>query len=270
MTNGSERPGRPEFRPTPQFLFGVFVIAAGVLFTLDNLGVLHAEDYTRFWPVGLVAIGALKLSHSHKGPSAITGFLFLFVGMWQLLEELTVFRIRFADIWPLLLVVFGIYLVWRGVSSRGEAAPCRRTSARAERLEPTETDGTSLRDAVPTPVETPLRTDDGSSRLSAVAILGAFSRGSNSKAFRGADLTAIMGGCEVDLRNAAIDGEAYADVFALWGGIEIRVPDNWTIESHVVPILGGVDDQTRAPQNATKHRLILRGFAIMGGVEIKN
>lgn len=255
MTNGSERPGRPEFRPTPQFLFGLFVIAAGVLFTLDNLGVLQAEDYTRFWPVGLVAIGALKLSHSHRGSGAVAGFLFLFAGMWLLLEELTVFRIRFADIWPLLLVIFGIYLVWRGVSSSGEAGACVRGSA-ADRLEPGAT--------------SPRVSDDGSSRLSAVAILGAFSRGSNSKAFRGADLTAIMGGCEVDLRNAAIDGEAYADVFALWGGIEIRVPDNWTIESHVVPILGGVDDQTRAPQNATKHRLILRGFAIMGGVEIKN
>jgi predicted membrane protein len=252
----SERPGKPEFRPTPQLLFGLFVIAAGVLFTLDNFGVLHAEDYTRFWPVGLVAIGALKLSHSHKGSGAVAGFLFLFVGMWLLLEELTVFRIRLTDIWPLLLVVFGIYLVWRGVSSSGEPGACVRRSARADRLEPGET---------------PLRvSDDGSSRLSAVAILGAFSRGSNSKAFRGADLTAIMGGCEVDLRNAAINGEAYVDVFALWGGIEIRVPDNWTIESHVVPILGGVDDQTRPPQNATMHRLILRGFAIMGGVEIKN
>lgn len=257
MTNGMSEPaGKAEFRPTPQLLFGLFVIAAGVLFTLDNFGVLQAEDYTRFWPVGLVAIGALKLSHSHKGSGAFAGFLFLFVGMWLLLEELTVFRIRFADIWPLLLVVFGTYLVWRGVSSREETGACVRGSARSDRLEPGEP---------------PLRvSDDGSSRMSAVAILGAFSRGSNSKAFRGADLTAIMGGCEVDLRNAAINGEAYVDVFALWGGIEIRVPDNWTIESHVVPILGGVDDQTRPPQNATMHRLILRGFAIMGGVEIKN
>jgi hypothetical protein len=34
--------------------------------------------------------------------------------------------------------------------------------------------------------------------------------------------------------------------------------------------MGGVDDKTRPPQTATAHRLVLRGVAIMGGIEIKN
>jgi hypothetical protein len=72
------------------------------------------------------------------------------------------------------------------------------------------------------------------------------------------------------LRHAAIDGEAVIDVFALWGGIEIRVPEDWSVESRVVPILGGVDDKTRPPQGASRHRLVLRGFVIMAGVEVKN
>lgn len=165
----------------------------------------------------------------------MAGMFFVLVGVWWLLESLTVFEIDVRDYWPLLLVFFGSYLVWQGLSVR----------ARPSVLE-------------------------GGSMVSALAILGAVTRGSNVRDFRGADLTAIMGGCEIDLRNAAIDGEAYVDVFALWGGIEIRVPDTWTIESRVVPILGGVDDQTRAPQSAAVHRLILRGVAIMGGVEIKN
>ena len=52
--------------------------------------------------------------------------------------------------------------------------------------------------------------------------------------------------------------------------IEIRVPEDWTVVSRVVPLMGGVDDKTRPPQSATAHRLVLRGFAIMGGIEIKN
>jgi hypothetical protein len=54
------------------------------------------------------------------------------------------------------------------------------------------------------------------------------------------------------------------------GGIEIRVPEDWTVVSHIVPLMGGVDDKTRPPQGASAHYLTLRGFAIMGGVEIKN
>jgi predicted membrane protein len=79
-----------------------------------------------------------------------------------------------------------------------------------------------------------------------------------------------MGGCELDLRHAAIDGEAVIEIFALWGGIEIRVPEDWTVVSRVTPLLGGVDDTTRPPQSASRHRLVVRGFVVMAGVEIKN
>ena len=114
------------------------------------------------------------------------------------------------------------------------------------------------------------RAADSAATVSGLAILGGVKRGNNSRAFKGGDLTAIMGGCEIDLRQAAIDGEASIDLFAMWGGIEIRVPEDWTVISRVVPLLGGVEDKTRPPQGATAHRLVLRGFAIMGGIEVKN
>ena len=59
-------------------------------------------------------------------------------------------------------------------------------------------------------------------------------------------------------------------MFALWNGIEIRVPEDWTVVSRVVPILGGVEDEIRAPQTAVGKRLVVRGFVIMAGVEMKN
>ncbi len=105
--------------------------------------------------------------------------------------------------------------------------------------------------------------------VSAMAILGAVSRGRNVRNFRGADLTAILGGCELDLRTATLEGEAVIDVFSLWGGIEIRVPEDWTIDSHIVPLLGGVEEKARRAA-AGGPRVTLRGFAVMSGVEIKN
>ena len=223
-------------RLTPQLLFGLLVIGAGVLFTLDNLGFVHAEDFVRFWPLCLLAIGGLKLWQARHGSGTVAGVFFLILGTWLLLEELTVFRIHFNDLWPLILVFLGSYLVWQGLSVRASKRPG----------------------------------EDGSSMVSAMAILGAVNRGSSSKAFRGADLTAIMGGCELDLRNAAVNGDAVIDVFALWGGIEIRVPDDWTIDSHIVPVMGGVEEKTRAHPGDPAHRVTLRGFAIMSGIEIKN
>lgn len=233
---GDGASGPAGFRLTPQMLFGLLVMGAGILFTLDNAGVIRADDYIRFWPVGLVAIGGLKLWQSRGGSGAVGGLLFLAIGLYLLLDELWVFEFQLSDLWPLLLVAFGSYLVWQGLSER-----------------------------VPRP---PAQGSDSS--LSALAILGAVSRTNQSKAFRSADLTAIMGGCELDLRQAAINGEAIIDVFALWGGIEIRVPETWTVDSRIVPVMGGVEEKARALGQAGQHRLVLRGFAIMGGIEIKN
>jgi predicted membrane protein len=227
------------FRVTPQLIVGLLVVTAGLLLTLDNFGIAEASRFIRYWPAGLILIGLLKLWQSRDGKGgAFAGLLFTAAGAWLLLDELAIVRIDLRDLWPLALVFFGGYLVWQGIAGHQRARQG--------------------------PVS------DTHSSVSAVAILGGVARGSNSRTFRGGDLTAVMGGCEIDLRQAAINGEAAIDIFAMWGGIDIRVPEDWSVESRIVPLLGGVEDKTRPPQGAINHRLILRGFAIMGGVEIKN
>lgn len=222
-------------RATPQLVTGLMVIAVGVLFTLDNLGMADADRYLRFWPAGLIVLGLLKLWQSRNGPGAFGGLLFTALGTWLLLEQTALVTLSFRDMWPALLVVLGGFLVWQGLT------------------------GPRLRPAGST-----------TAIVSAAAILGSVVRGNNSPAFRGGELTAILGGCELDLRHAAIDGEAAIEIFALWGGIEIRVPEDWTVVSHVTPVLGGVEDKTRPPRAAARHVLLLRGFVVMAGVEIKN
>ena len=60
------------------------------------------------------------------------------------------------------------------------------------------------------------------------------------------------------------------DLFAFWGGAKIRVPEDWTISLQGIPILGGFEDKTHTSVAESNKRLIVRGYAIMGGVEIKN
>jgi predicted membrane protein len=107
--------------------------------------------------------------------------------------------------------------------------------------------------------------------LSATAVLGGVKRLNNSQDFRGGDATAIMGGCEIDLRAASITvpHEPVLEVFAMWGGIQIRVPPDWTVVSRVDPILGGFEDKTAQPKDESK-RFVVRGTVVMGGVEVKN
>lgn len=271
------------FRITPQLIVGLFIIVVGVVFLLDELGVAHAVSYLRYWPMALVAIGVAKMLQAREGGGAFAGMVFTIVGVWLQAEELDIIHVSLRNVWPVGLVLIGGYLVWQGLTRRPAARPERESPLTPE----SSTSGLeteALWSDVPVPAPAPdhgasassfrERTTppagDPNATMSVMAIMGGVTRGNNSRAFRGADVLAFMGGCELDLRKAAINGEAVIDVFAMWGGIEIRVPEDWTVVSHIMPLMAGVDDKTRPPQTATAHRLTLRGFILMAGVEIKN
>src|SRR5262245_46591836 len=104
-----------------------------------------------------------------------------------------------------------------------------------------------------------------------MAILGSVEQRNNSQDFRGGSATAVMGRCEIDLRasNFPAANEPVLQVFAMWGGIEVRVPPDWTVVSEVDPILGGYMDDTQPPKEGTK-RFRIRGSVIMGGIDVTN
>ncbi len=101
--------------------------------------------------------------------------------------------------------------------------------------------------------------------------MGGFERRVNSQAFRGGEITAVMGGCSLDMRSCVMqpEGEAVINVFAFWGGVTIKCPPDWTVVLQGTPIMGGFEDKTIQPPHGAK-RLVIRGYAIMGGVEVRN
>jgi predicted membrane protein len=233
----------PSFRVTPQLVLGLLAIVFGVLFTLDNLDVLEAEEYFRLWPAGIIAVGLTKLIQSTSTPGRAAGIVFSLVGTLWLLDNLRLIRFSIWDYWPLILVAIGGSMVWQAF-------------ARSSKIAIADKPNISV---------------DPDSTISAIAVMGSVVRNCNSKDFRSGEFTAIMGGCEIDLRECDIQGEeAVIHTFAWWGGIEIKVPEDWTVVSQGFPLMGGFEDTTRPPQGEPKKRLIVKGFAIMGGVETKN
>jgi predicted membrane protein len=282
--NDYQRSAPPAVRITPQLILGLLIIFVGVVFMLDELGIAPAVSYLRYWPVALIAIGIAKMLQARDGGGAFAGLVFTVAGVWLQAEELDIIHVSLRNVWPVGLVLVGGYLVWQGLTNRPAVRPEPATP-----FAPEPTSGgfeghppwIDSANAAPVPdagvpsssfraEKTPPAPGDPNATMSVMAIMGGVTRGNNSRAFRGADVLAFMGGCELDLRKAAINGEAVIDVFAMWGGIEIRVPEDWTVVSHIVPLMAGVDDKTRPPQTATAHRLTLRGFILMAGVEVKN
>jgi class 3 adenylate cyclase len=83
---------------------------------------------------------------------------------------------------------------------------------------------------------------------------------------------AVMGGCDMDLRHAEIDGpEVVITAVAFWGGVQIIVPEGFDVELEGFSFMGGRDLKLRnVPRVPGSPRIRVRGFAIMGGIEVKS
>ncbi len=233
---------------SPRLVIGLAIMVLGTLFLLDNMNVIGFGETFRFWPLAPIAVGlTLLVQPSGSTNRAFGGFL-VGVGVWVLLNDFDIIGVSLSDAWPVLLIGVGGWFVWRSFSGEDEpfAGPHSPDQPRnGERV-------------------------SGADTLSALAFVGHVERTSVSQNFQGGDLTAIMGGCTIDLSGADIgEGGAVVDAFAFWGGIEIVVPEDWVVTNKVLPLLGGSEDKSRAIPGASK-QLLVRGTAIMGGVKIAN
>jgi predicted membrane protein len=221
-------------------LLGLGLVILGLAFLLSKLGVLGDFEPWSFWPLILVVAGFIKLFGREDPPGRIWGIMLVGAGVLFQLHYLEVVALRWDMIWPVLLIVFGLFIL-----------------------------GTSLYHA-----RRRKRVATSDSVVSAFAVLGGKEDQIDSKEFEGGEILAILGGCNLDLRDARIKGEeAVINIKAIMGGVELRVPDDWSIVVRGTPIMGAFEDKTRPRRDddqAPVQRLVIEGMALMGGVEIRN
>lgn len=217
-----------------RLVIGIGVVLVGLVLVADNLGFADADDLFIWWPLILIAVGLTRAFSGHV-PDLIFAAVFVGVGSWFLL-----YNLGWVDLWPweffwpLVLIVAGVFLTLGALRSRAA--------------------------------------NDSEDFVSAVNFLGGGNRKSTSQNFLGADLVAVMGGGEVDLRKTKIADGTVPEIriFAMWGGLEIRVPPEWKIDMKVLPLLGGYSDETEQVVSPTSPTVVFKGAALMGGFEIKN
>lgn len=114
----------------------------------------------------------------------------------------------------------------------------------------------------------PSRGDEDSDELSLVAVFDGIDLKSRAKPFKGGSMLAWFGGIAVDLRDAELASGATLSVHTLFGGIAIKTPPSWRVESNVKALMGGVDAQTPTQIDPNAPVLTLVGVALFGGIAV--
>jgi len=216
---------------------GSFLILLGIFFLLDNLGYFDfSAILQQWWPIFLVLLGAYQL-HLSRGDNYFAWFLIVAGIILQLIkiDVLTFGAVRLY--WPLLLIFFGLALLIR--SSRKKKTPLMVKENKADFW----------------------------------VIFGGVERKVESTQFQGGNLTAAFGGIELDLRAARLaEGMHVLNAHVIFGGIEIRVPEDWLVEINGIPILGAIEDSRKNIKPSTKEepRLRINALAAFGGVEVSS
>lgn len=219
---------------------GLVLVVLGTLVLLGHMGIISFDRVWRFWPLLLVFAGLVRFVECRNRLFAVLLMLF---GVGLLLSNLGYVRLRWDDLWPILLIGLGLSLIWG-------------------RLE--------------MPKLPPASSGGGPNTINEFAMFGGVERRISTANFVGGNASAMFGGVELDFRSADIEGEeAIVLVEAVFGGIEFVVPERWMVIYEGQSIFGGYSDETRpplpdVPGAPPRKRLILRGRAVFGGISVKN
>ncbi len=246
-------------------LAGLIIVVIGSLLLLDNVG-LNLPNWLWHWSNILIVIGLfIGVKHNFRNSA---WFILVLIGSFFTLKEAFDHEINFSKvIFPSMLVILGLFILFKPKGSFHHKAKWKNFNEPEPFTSYTEAGADT-----DTNSSTEKKKTNSNDYLDSVNVFGGSHQTIYSKNFKGGEITAVFGGCDVNLTQADFEGEVVMDVTAIFGGAKIIIPPGWEVKSEVTAIFGGLDDK-RSIQPITdgKNRLlIIRGIAMFGGVDIRN
>ncbi len=238
-------------------IIGLFLIAGGGLFLLRNLGIMYFDNLSDYWPLILIAWGVSQLATARGGHVVIPGVGLTVLGSIFLLRNLGYIHGNIGGfIWSGMLIALGAALLMRnlyGPDWWGGGQSVGGTSSSAGLSDASESDAR---------------------KIQADVIFGGINRKFVSQTFEGGRISVVFAGADIDLRGANTQQtEMVINADAVFGGVDLKVPDTWLVDVRGSGVFGSYEDLTHHPSQTgttTSPRLIVKGGAVFGGVTVRN
>lgn len=219
-------------------LWGVVFIIIGVIIGINALGIAHIDIFFEGWWTMFIIIPCFIGLFDNDGDSKIGNLIGIIIGVALLLASRGVIRfdIIVKLIVPFILVAIGLSMIFNE-TIKGKIS---------EKVKEGKKNG--LENIIATFAEQKVKKEN--------------------EEFKGANLEAIFGGVSLDLRGANIEKEAVIKTSAIFGGVDIIIPNDINVKVKSTPIFGGVSNKCVNTKDCEK-TVYIEAFCMFGGVEIK-
>lgn len=220
-----------------RIIWGVVLIVAGIIFALNALDITNIDIFfDGWWTMFIILPCAIGIFTQKERVGNIIGVV---VGVFLLLccQDILSFGLLWKLLVPAIIVIVGIKLVFGSLFDR-------KTKDVVEKIK-----------------------RNGKSK-EGTAIFSSCNLDFKGETFEGATLNSVFGGIKCDLREAIIEQDCIIEVSAIFGGIDLFLPDNVKVKINSTSIFGGISNKKSKADNASV-TVYISGTCMFGGVDIK-
>lgn len=219
-------------------LWGLVLIAIGLIIGGNALGITNINIFfDGWWTLFIIIPSLIGLLTDNSKTDNVIG-LIIGGGLFMVCQDILSFEIVWKMFIPIILVVIGVSMIFKDTIGGKVSKEIKRLNA------------------------------ENGKKNEYCAVFSGENVNFDGQEFEGAEINAIFGGVKLDLKNADISSDVVISACAVFGGVDIFVPENVTVKVKSTSIFGGASDKTKH-DNGTGPVVYVDATCIFGGVDVK-
>lgn len=226
-------------------LAGFFLLMIGVVLFVEKLGVVFPE-WLFSWEVIVITIGLyIGIKRGFRG---VLWIFLIGIGTGFLIDECIPSLQICQYIIPIIVILAGLLLIFKSMRANDNVTTKKGF------------DGCNFEESISEDV------------LNSVTVFSGVKKVILSKNFKGGEIVSFMGGSEINMMQADVQGKVVINISQVFSGIKFVIPPHWQVQSEIVSVMGGFQDKRPKGQNVVDEDkvLIIKGTNLLGGIEIKS
>ncbi len=219
---------------TGKITFGGILIVLGIVLLLAQFGFVDSDYiFSTFWPIIFIFIGLIQFIFNKGKVGKVVSLVIILFGSLFLINNLDFLPWDVSDMfWPIILILFGLWVIL------------------PKKL-----------------MEDNVQKDQ---KIENFVLFSGLKTSVTNPDYKTGEVTALFGGLDIDFTKAGIKDEAEIEVNAIFGGVVLKVPQDWRIVIEGAPIFGAFENKTNNHSTKESPVLTIKGSVAFGGVEVKN